>query len=331
MSSAAHPHPHLEGHPTLDQAAKPPAIGPSIGPPIGPPIGTVIGTAIEPGVAQYPDDYLLWDQGRLRVHPRYADHLLALGWSSVDAIMEAGAQLRLVRRRDHRECWSGRLGISDGGWGPQAMEAEVFLKKHREPLGIAGTPSGLHEADAVGWCQRAGVPTMEVLAAGSLRRADRIDSFFLSLGVVQGVEADVGFRQRFSGEAREGDCAGRAAYLDALASTARAFHGAGLYHRDFYWNHFFVRPLANGGFRAHLIDLQRVLRRPAWSWRWRVKDLAQFMCTTPALVTAVERRRWFARYWAGADATGVGPAGAGLRHVANARGLIYRWREGLSP
>jgi hypothetical protein len=283
----------------------------------------------ELGVVRYPDDYLMWDEGRLRVHPGYADRLCSLGWSSVESVMEAGGQLRLLRRRDHRECWAGSLGSAASG--STTPEIEVFLKKHREPIGVGGTPSGLHEADAVGWCQRAGVPTMEVLAAGSLRRAERVDSFFLSLKVPEGVEADVGFRRRFVGEPREVDEGSRAAYLNALASTARAFHGAGLYHRDFYWNHFFVRALPQGGYRAHLIDLQRVLRRPGWGWRWRVKDLAQFMCTTPAGVTAGERRRWFTHYWGGTEATVVGLAGAGLRRVAQARGMIYRWREGLSP
>ncbi len=79
-----------------------------------------------------------------------------------------------------------------------------------------------------------------------------------------------------------------------VAQLARRLHGAGLFHQDFYLSHIYVDP----EHRLHLIDLQRVLKRP---WRLRhfqVKDLGQlnYSAQRTAMISRTDRMRFFLHY-----------------------------------
>lgn len=63
---------------------------------------------------------------------------------------------------------------------------------------------------------------------------------------------------------------------DAMSEVSARLHLANLHHRDLYANHFYLRPLASGGYEVRLIDTARVKPLPAWfRERWIVKDVAQ--------------------------------------------------------
>jgi hypothetical protein len=249
---------------------------------------------------RWPADYVALDAGRLRVHPGFLPTLRERGWTTVAAVLDA-ADVSVVRRVGGRDNCRVTLTNANGAG------VETFLKRHFDKRGPA---AGLHEADAVGWCQAAGAPTMEVVAAG----ADGPRSFFLSAKVPDAVPADDLWKSL-------PNSADRRALLDALAETAGAFHRAGLFHRDFYWCHFYARRLSGSRFAAHLIDLQRVLRRPRLSWRWRVKDLGQFWFSAPRDLGATDRKRWFGEYFASRPRWG-------LDWAAVWRAGFYRFKDG---
>lgn len=112
--------------------------------------------------------------------------------------------------------------------------------------------------------------------------------------------------------------------LATLAEAARRLHAANLFHRDFYWCHFFVRETERGRFTITLIDLQRVRRRRWTRWRWLVKDVAQFLFSAPDSVTTSDRLYWFRCYrgverlswWDGL-----------LFFCVTVRAWLYRWKE----
>jgi hypothetical protein len=162
----------------------------------------------------------------------------------------------------------------------------------------AGVAAGIHEADAVGACQRAGVPVMRVVAAGQQATEDgrRADSFFISEDLRGALPAEEYWARHVAAD----DLTQRQAVLDALARAAARLHGAGLFHRDLYWCHFMVTPPASSDAQPEVafIDLQR-LHRPRLAGYARMKDLAQFMVSAPPGPLGPspnEMRGWYARY-----------------------------------
>jgi len=91
----------------------------------------------------------------------------------------------------------------------------------------------------------------------------------------------------------------RIALVRELARIARAMHGAGVNHRDFYLCHFHVDrdSLARGRPRCFLIDLHRAGLRRAVPARWRVKDLGGlYFSARDAAPTRRDRLRFMRHY-----------------------------------
>jgi hypothetical protein len=275
--------------------------------------------------ARWPTDYASLDGGRLFVHPAFLD---SLPWRNLDAVMSA--DVNVVRKVGRRDNCRIVLGPRDPHAEREDYEGSegtctAYLKRHWHSRWsfLQSRPPGIWEADAVGWCQAADAPTMKVIAAGG----DRQRSFFLSEEIAGGVPADDYWRANPDKRVRE-------QVLTAMADTARRFHAAGLYHRDFYWCHFFIlsdsrdskgsaplRVAANQDFSAHLIDLQRVIRRPWLGWRWRVKDLGQFWYSAPDDVTDDDRKLWFETY-------SHTQRRSGTERAAMIRAGFYRLKDG---
>jgi heptose I phosphotransferase len=220
-----------------------------------------------------------------------------------------------------------------------------FLKRHwidestlgnhaLKRLGITAEP-GINEANAVGWCQQAGVPTVEVIAAGQRRReaTGRIESFFMSQAIEGADEADADCRKRFGSDAPL-SCEAvrlRRTIMHSIANVARRFHRAGLVHRDFYWCHFLVRVSNAGEVSTHLIDLQRVMRCPRRSMRWLLKDLGQFRFAAP--IESLSRQdinHFYSCYFGHED----GPKTLTLVHrlccgAIWVRAQLYQWKDTL--
>lgn len=275
---------------------------------------------------RWPADFVAWDEGRLVVRKDAASMFERLGWrTAADVLDERTGDV--FRRVDERE--NGRVLVADPAGGPPRV---LYLKRHRSRRvwpwlasmlrGRRYRPPGLAEADSVGCCQRAGVPTLSIVAAGALRVGApwEIDSFFLSEEIPGGRPADDVWRDGPLTASQQKEI------LDAIAQTARRLHAARLFHRDFYWCHFFLRRAPAGGLVAHLIDLQRVRRARILRGRWLLKDLAQFLYSAPeGKVRDSDLRYWFARYL---GVQRLGWAGLAWYRIVRFRASLYRWREG---
>ncbi|MBK8974968.1 MAG: hypothetical protein IPM29_03510 [Planctomycetes bacterium] len=79
-------------------------------------------------------------------------------------------------------------------------------------------------------------------------------------------ERDPGRRRRF--------------VLEVASAVVARLHGAGLFHRDLYWSHWFARSLDD--IEPQLIDVERMIEPARWRRRrWRVKDLAALVSSWP--------------------------------------------------
>ena len=272
------------------------------------------------------------------VRPDCASALRQLGWTTVDSVMNS-QNVTIVRHWEQRENCRVEL--------PLASDSIMrgFLKRHwidestlgnqaLKCLSITAEP-GMNEANAVGWCQQAGVPTVEVIAAGQQRpdAAGRIESFFMSQAIEGADEADVGFRKRFGSDVAP-SCEAvrlRRTILHSIANAARRFHGAGLVHRDFYWCHFLVRVTDAGEVSTHLIDLQRVIRCPRRSTKWLLKDLGQFRFAAPTeSLSRQDINHFYSCYFSHED--GPKPLTLVNRLCCGAirvRAQLYKWKNAI--
>jgi len=82
-----------------------------------------------------------------------------------------------------------------------------------------------------------------------------------------------------------------------LGLIVRRLHEHDLFHRDLYLSHVFVARNADGEPVLFLIDLARMIERPRYLHRWRVKDLAALdYSTPPTCATRADRVRFLYDY-----------------------------------
>ena len=245
-------------------------------------------------------------------------------WNSASDIIDA-SDLAIFRQLADRE---NGIVVWDDSSGKSCRS---FIKRHVHPSSVEHrfwsqktTAAGWREGLASELCRQAGVGIAPVIAVGAEENPPTGEprSFFMS-------EELVGFRPA-------DDFAELLAHLDpsdhrrhsfvaALADLARRLHQAQLYHRDFYWCHFFVREIAPGQFDIRLIDLQRVERPRFNGWRWRIKDLGQFLFSAPVgFLRGQERLDWFHRYLGRVE---LNHSDRLLYTAANVRAALYRWKE----
>ncbi len=257
--------------------------------------------SVQTELAQWPGDYESLDQGRLWVAREYLSLFESLGWRRFEDVF-ATTRAQHMRTIEQRE--NNRLELPDPSRGSMVT---AFMKRHTVSdfsgwltTKCWGRPlhtDGMAEADAVAKAQAAGINPMVVIAAGESRglRPWQSRSFFISEAIPAALPADEFWSQYITDSER-----GKA-LLDAMADTARKLHKAGLFHRDLYWCHFFVREAVPGCFHVSLIDLQRLIHRPPWCCAYaRLKDLAQCYRSSPPAEAGgpspAQLRDWFAHY-----------------------------------
>lgn len=226
--------------------------------------------------------------GTMWVGRPYLEALSRAGLLSFEAMMSTQAG-RLLRALPDRENWRIELPDDEGG------VRGAYLKKHHlrswrwwlhARLGLQPVDSpGRIEARNIARLQRAGIPSMQLVAFGAkLYASGLLESFVLTEELAGHVQLDHFLRQRFAPleagrpRAEEHDLR---TLIAQVAALARRFHDAGFNHRDFYCCHFFIREPHSGQFEVRLIDLQRMERRRRLRGRWLVKDLAQLAYSAP--------------------------------------------------
>jgi len=257
-----------------------------------------------------------WDDGRLTVNAEFANSLRTAGFTSFDAFMESTGE---VAKDLLRERTTVRLSLPGRDGDPR----DFYLKRHRpSPLKEYVKPwlrlsrpllGARHEWNAILAFHAAGIPTMTPVAVGEHRG----ESFLLTEGIAncrklsEWMEAhfrsapwrtlpasadspDAGSVRHGAGEFTDNDSE-LTSVVDGVAELARAMHGSGLHHQDFYLTHLLL-PEDDQPPRIHVIDLGRALRRRRLARRWIVKDLAQLNYSA-RLFPDWARRRFLERYF----------------------------------
>lgn len=110
----------------------------------------------------------------------------------------------------------------------------------------------------------------------------------------------------------------RNALVAQVAAVTRLMHAADLFHRDLYLSHLFVSWIAPDAPVIHVIDVARMLERPACAEHYRIKDLAALHYSAPSpQISRTDRWRFLRWYAAGPLAAGkVRTDRAALRELA---------------
>lgn len=242
------------------------------------------------------ESHTVLDGGRLRVLDAFRPHLERAGLVTLDALMTygGGEPYRVV---------PGRSTVRAELEGPAGSRVALYLKRHtrvpwtlkvRRTVGLGQPVSqARREVQGIVRLTDLGIPTMRLAALGEAFEAGgRIERSCLVTEEIGGAtQADDDAEARF-GPGGEGPTAEKRRLVRKIGRLARTLHGAGFVHRDFYLCHILVRPVEGGGEVLHLIDLQRLGRRPGGApRRWIVKDLAALLFSSwPSPATGIRSR-----------------------------------------
>ena len=119
-----------------------------------------------------------------------------------------------------------------------------------------------------------------------------------------------------------------------LATIARAMHGAGINHRDFYLCHLHLdlATVDDEQPRCHVIDLHRAQQRDVIPRRWQVKDLAGlYFSAMDCGLTRRDLLRFLRHYELGGLRTALGERAGFWRSVVHRAERLYRRERGAEP
>jgi heptose I phosphotransferase len=264
--------------------------------------------AARPGVSILPGRETVWHrllQGVRRLRQR-ADWPLYAGDGWPDRIMGAAVTDRFHAKQGRT---TGRLVLAAPAGTRRGLT--VYLKRHyRLPWwqGLmaalwprAGWSPALQEWRHLQWARRQGVPVPEVVAAAEyIGPWGRLQSF-LAVEELAGMVAlsdAVGLaRSRLDAATFR---RWKRTLAEEMARLARMLHDRRVFHKDFYFCHFYIAAadtaaLPAGGWegRVFVIDLHRLAHHP-WTWRlWQLKDLAQLLYSSEIPGIDTRDRLWF--------------------------------------
>jgi heptose I phosphotransferase len=256
---------------------------------------------LEP-MPRLPDDYEhprampIVRGGRMMVDGRMAPALREIGLCDMGSLFAfaGGERLDKPGLRGYRERF--RVALRDGPSGC----GTVYLKRYRSPpfreqlrrIGEwgAGLSSAGREAKCIKKLLEIGVPTMRLLAFGQKMRGPMERRSFILTAAVAGESLE---RMAQGGAIDAGD---RREIVRQLALIARLMHGRSLFHRDLYLSHVFCARNRNGEIVLTLIDLARMIERPLFPSRWRIKDLAALDYSAGRAASRTDRLRFLYHY-----------------------------------
>jgi hypothetical protein len=247
-----------------------------------------------------------WARGfrRIRQSPDWAEFA---GHDWLDRIMSVEVTDRLFRKQ----------GRSIARWtldAPDGRRLVVFLKRHfvlPRMHGIlavlfprkAWSP-GLQEWEHLEWAAKQGLPVPRAMAAGELVGPHgRLQSFIAvaELTDMLPLHQAVPLAEKTLDAATFTEW--KRSLSDELVRLSVGFHGRKVFHKDWYFCHFYIdeadtRQIPDGwAGRVRVIDLHRMARhRLTGPWR-KAKDLAQLLYSSDVPgVTDEDRRGFWDRY-----------------------------------
>ena len=225
----------------------------------------------------------------------YATVLRSHGLDSFNALLNVEGDTDLSKRG--LDAWRERSILT---LGPHVL----YLKRYRNPplrsqlvwriRGFASTAEA--EWYWIGQLRGLGLSAPRPVACGWRCRRGLEQASLLLVARVEGESLEQVVRREADGPL--GDRAFLLQVARRLARDVATLHGAGLFHRDLYLAHVFLRTSAEGEPGLTFIDLQRVIRAVLGrKRRWVVKDLASLNYSTPlAAASTADRVRWYKWY-----------------------------------
>lgn len=239
----------------------------------------------------WPDGFVDFDLGQLKVHPNLVSHFLARGWHTLDNIL-SDSDVSVTEVRDVRDNCTIELQKPDS-----TKHLRVYLKRHRDHQRPHEAQA---EADAVERCRQAGVACMHIAAVGKRIDSSQGDwhSFFMSVEVGNGKSAyDLAEEYcNFSAENRQQKLNG---LLSEVARVLVQLHSAGLFHRDCYLQHFIVESNDESKLTLRLIDLQGTRKLAGSKALYaQIKDLEHLAHSMRSLgLSHHELKAWYQIYF----------------------------------
>lgn len=212
-----------------------------------------------------------------------------------------GESLRKAALHEYRD--RIRFKTEDDGGGARTF----YLKRYHRP-----PPSEqfrrIHEAGALrstAWREtrfamrltRLGIPTIRLVAFGEKMWGPWERASFAISEEIPGESLESLAVRVLSGQAPAPSWHDRVEIIRQLAMIAALLHRNRLFHRDLYLSHVFWSRNRCGEIILWLIDLARMLERPACRRRWQIKDLAALHYSAPVgFVTRADRLRFLYYY-----------------------------------
>jgi hypothetical protein len=273
----------------------------------------------------WPEGFVELDEGRLKVHPDLVSHFRTRGWNTLDDVLR-DSDVSVTEERDIRDNCTVALQ-NETSTDP----VRVYLKRHRDQ----GRPHEAHaEADAVERCRKAGVACMNIAAVG--HRPDVPDgdwhSFFMSVEVGDGKSA-YDLAAEFCSLPADDRERELTTLLSEVARVLVQLHGARLFHRDCYLQHFILDSPDDAKPSVRLIDLQGTRKLTGSKAVYaQIKDLEHLAHSMRGLgLSNDEIQIWYRTYFG--QLAGQGSSAATRLLIRNAvmlRGLWRRQKNGIS-
>jgi Lipopolysaccharide kinase (Kdo/WaaP) family len=246
-----------------------------------------------------------WKNGFRRVQQ-------SLDWSEfagvdwLDRIMSVEVTDRLFQKQG-RSVARWTLSTNDG------RKLVVFLKRHfvlprkHGLLAVlfphkAWSP-GMQEWEHLEWAEKHGLPVPRAMAAGEfVGPHGRLQSFIAIAELTDMLPLHEAVPLAEKSLAPHAFLQWKRTLSDELVRLSIAFHGRNVYHKDWYFCHFYIDEMDTQRVpetwtgRVRVIDLHRMARHPITGiWR-KAKDLAQLLYSSDVPGVTDEDRRGF---WAG--------------------------------
>ena len=247
-----------------------------------------------------------WQHGfrRVRESPEWAEFA---GPDWLDRIMAIELTDRFFKKQG-RSIARWTLTTTDG------RTLVVFLKRHfvlprRHGLLAVLFPRkawspGMQEWEHLEWAEKHGLPVPRAMAAGELvGPRGRLQSFIAIAELTNRLPLHEAVPLAEKSLAPAEFARWKQSLTDELVRLSVAFHGRQVFHKDWYFCHFYIdqgdtrRVPDSWAGRVAVIDLHRMARHPLTGiWR-KAKDLAQLLYSSDVPgVTDEDRRGFWAQY-----------------------------------